>query len=182
VNEDNAPIFYFAPFVSSTTQARPASLDDEGRMNTACFTMLFEEALDEAFGVIGLGRDDLARLQTCFFPAEIHTNYHRELIPGDSVRLTLQLIDFDDRRVHIYLEMRQAEEGWVAATCEKLAAHVDAKTRKIAPFPAEVMANLGLMKTAHARLRAPVALGRAIGIPLRDQEAPEPILAAGTRH
>jgi acyl-CoA thioester hydrolase len=163
-------------------RARPAWLDSEGRMNTACFTMLFEEALDEAFGVIGLGQNDLARLQTSFFPAEVHTNYQRELTPRDSVRLTLQLIDFDDRRVHIYLEMRQAEEGWVAATCEKLAAHIDVKTRKIAPFPADVMANLAIMKTAHARLRPPAALGRVIGIPVRDQETSEPILAAGTRH
>ena len=100
---------------------------------------------------------------------------------NDPVRTTLQLIDYDEKRLHFYLEIRHAGEGWVAATCEQLALHVNSATRKVSPFPDDILANLSVMKAAHARLARPKDLSRVIGIPGRGVAA-EPIYAAGTRH
>jgi acyl-CoA thioester hydrolase len=180
-DERTAPIFFFAPFVSSTMEVEPAWIDYNGHMNMAYFHVLFDRAVEEGFNLVGLGEDYLEARQASFFVAEVHTLYKRELKLSDQVRVTLQLIDFDEKRLHFYLEIRHATEGWVSATSENLALHVDMQDRKVRPFPEDILANLSVMKAAHARLARPQALGRVIGIPGR-HEAFEPLLANGTRH
>jgi acyl-CoA thioester hydrolase len=179
--EKRAPVFYFAPFVSSTMRVEPAWIDYNGHMNMAYYHVLFDRALDEGFGLLGLGPEYAEERKASSFAAEVHTVYRRELKMHDAVRVTLQLVDYDEKRIHYYLEIRHATEGWVAATMEGLSLHVDTRTRKVSPFPKDIAANLALMKAAHARLPKPEALGRTIGVPHR-REPHETMIASGTRH
>jgi len=179
--ERKTPVFFFAPFVSSTMRVEPAWIDYNGHMNMAYYHVLFDRAVDEGFGLVGLGREYMEERKASFFIAEIHTLYRRELKARDQVRVTLQLVDYDEKRIHYYMEIRHVEEGWVAASMEGLSLHVDMETRKVSPFPDDIAANLAVMKAAHARLARPQALGRIIGIPAR-LEKYETLLASGTRH
>jgi acyl-CoA thioester hydrolase len=109
------------------------------------------------------------------------------LTQRDLVRVTAQLIAFDDKRLHVYLEMRHANEGWLSATSENLSLHVDMVRRKVAPFPPDILANLALMKAAHSMMPLPTAIGRSIGIPKRaairlDEVAEEREPETETRH
>ncbi|WP_194164659.1 thioesterase family protein [Microvirga thermotolerans] len=183
--DERAPVFFFAPFVSSTMRVQPAWIDYNGHMNMAYYHVLFDRAVEEAFGLVGLGQDYLEERNASFFAAEAHTLYKRELRAKDAVRVTLQLIDFDEKRLHFYMEIRHAAEGWLSATSEGLSLHVDMATRKVAPFPDDILANLAIMKATHARLARPQTLGRVIGIPGRTEALNplrEPALASGTRH
>ena len=179
--ERKTPVFFFAPFVSSTMRVEPAWIDYNGHMNMAYYHVLFDRAVDEGFGLVGLGREYMEERKASFFIAEIHTLYRRELKARDQVRVTLQLVDYDEKRIHYYMEIRHVEEGWVAASMEGLSLHVDMETRKVSPFPDDIAANLAVMKAAHARLARPQSLGRIIGIPAR-LEKYETLLASGTRH
>lgn len=177
-DESPAPlIFFFAPFVSSTMRVEDAWVDYNGHLNLAFYHVLFDRSLDEAFGVVGLGPDYVETKHASYFAAESHTLYRRELTSGDAVRVTLQLVDVDEKRLHVYMEARHAREGWTAASCEMLLVHVDLDTRKVSPFPAEIRDNLEIMRAAHARLPRPDALGRIIGIPVPSEHR-----ATGTRH
>lgn len=176
-DETPKPIFFFAPFVSSTMRVEEAWMDYNGHLNLAYYHVLFDRALDEAFGVVGLGPDYVAERRASYFAAEAHVLYRRELKAGDAVRVTLQLLDIDEKRFHVYLEARHAREGWTAATSEMLSLHVDMSTRRVTPFPDEILGNLEVMRAAHARLPRPDAVGRVIGIPRA-----EPERATGTRH
>jgi acyl-CoA thioester hydrolase len=179
--EPIGPIFFFAPFVSSTMRVEPSWIDYNGHMNMAYYHVLFDRAVDEGFGLVGLGPDYLQERNASYFAAEVHTLYRRELRLGDAVRLTLQLIDFDEKRLHYYLEIRHATDGWVAATSENLSLHVYMGTRKVTPLPEDILTNLTLMREAHARLARPSSVGRTIGIPGKTGTG-EPMLATGTRH
>lgn len=179
--ERKTPVFFFAPFVSSTMRVEPDWIDYNGHMNMAYYHVMFDRALDEGFGLVGLGREYLEERGASFFVAESHTVYRRELKAPDRVRVTLQLVDFDEKRIHSYMEIRHAGEGWVAAILESLSLHVDMATRKVSPFPDDVAANLAVMRAAHAGLARPQALGRIIGIPSR-LEKHETLLVSGTRH
>ncbi len=179
--EKKAPLLFFAPFVSSTMQVEPAWIDHNGHMNMAYYHVMFDRAVEEGFGLIGLGRDYVEERKASLFAAETHTLYKRELKVRNEVRVTLQLFDYDEKRIHYYLEIRHAAEGWVAATMEGLSLHVDLETRKVSPFPEDIFANLAVMKAAHGRLQRPQALGRIIGVPAR-LEKHEALLALGTRH
>jgi acyl-CoA thioester hydrolase len=169
-------VFFFAPFVSSTMRVEPAWIDYNGHMNMAYYHVLFDRAVDEGFGLIGLGPEYAEERKASSFAAEVHTLYKRELKLNDLVRVTLQLIDYDE--IHYYMEIRHAAEGWVAATMEGLSLHIDMETRKVSPFPEEIAVNLAVMKAAHSRLAKPQALGRVIGVPVK-VDAPEALLASG---
>ena len=171
------PIFFFAPFVSSTMCVEEAWIDYNGHMNLAYYHVLFDRTLDEAFGVVGLGPDYVAEAQASYFAAEAHVLYRRELKAGDPVRVTLQLLEIDEKRLHVYLEARHAREGWTAATCEILSLHVDMRTKRVTPFPEPIRDNLEVMRAAHARLPRPGAVGRGIAAP-----GAQPERATGTRH
>jgi acyl-CoA thioester hydrolase len=45
--------------------------------------------------------------------------------------------------------------------------HVDMTSKKVAPFPENVMRTLARMKAAHARLPRPEAAGRRIAMPVK---------------
>ncbi|KMO29212.1 thioesterase [Methylobacterium variabile] len=178
-----ASVFFFAPFVSSTMAIEPGWIDYNGHLNMAYYHVLFDRAVDEAFGVVGLGPDYMEAGRGTTFAAEVHVRYRRELVLDDPVRVTLQLIAFDEKRLHFYAEIRHATEGWVAATSENLSLHVDPVSRRVAPFPDDILANLGVMLSSHARLPRPDDLGRVIGIPARGHARPDAVAfaAAGAR-
>ncbi len=179
--ERKTPVFFFAPFVSSTMRVEPNWIDYNGHLNMAFYHVMFDHASDEAFGLVGLGREYMEERKASFFTAETHALYRRELMARDPARVTVQLVDCDEKRIHCYMEIRHAEEGWVAASLEALFLHVDMTTRKVCPFPDDIAANLAVMKAAHARLAKPQSLGRIIGIPARLGKH-EALLASGTRH
>ena len=55
---DLKPVF-FAPFVSSVMQVEPDWIDYNGHLNMAYYNVLFDRAVDEAFGLLGCGPDYL---------------------------------------------------------------------------------------------------------------------------
>lgn len=174
----DAPVLFFAPFVSSTMRVEPAWIDYNGHLNMAYYNLLFDRASEEAFGLVGLGPSYMQERGCSFFLAETHVLYKRELTAGTPVRVTMHLLDYDEKRVHYYMEARHAREGWLSAVSESLALHVDMASRKVTPFPADILACLALMKSAHARLPTPENVGRRVSMrpgfraELREPRAP----------
>ena len=92
---------------------------------------------------------------------------------GDPARVRVQLLDHDDKRLHLYMELCHATEGWISATCETMSLHVDLASRKVAPFPEDIAANLHAMRCSHARLPRPESVGRSIRMrPFSESAAP----------
>ncbi|MFV2092797.1 MAG: thioesterase family protein, partial [Hyphomicrobiales bacterium] len=107
----------------------------------------------------------LARANASFFTAQAHVSYLRELSAGDPVYVTLQLIDVDTKRTHVFQQLRHAEQDYLSATSEQLHLHVDMATKRVCQFPADILARLTDMKKSHAALPRDPCLGRSIGIP-----------------
>lgn len=163
---DFEPLF-FAPFVSSVMRVEDGWIDHNGHLNMAYHNVLFDRCVDEAYDLLGIGRDYVAVRRKSAYTAEVHVRYLRELHAGDPVRVTLQLIDYDEKRLHYFEQLFHAEHGWIAATSENLALHVDMARRRTVPFPPEAMRLLMQMKAAHARLPRPEVAGRRVGMPVR---------------
>lgn len=164
---DFEPVF-FAPFVSSVMTVDPAWIDYNGHLNMAYYNVLVDRAVDEAFFLVGLGPDYARERGASFFTAEAHVRYLRELAAHTPVRVAIRLIDYDAKRLHLYAELHHATEDWISATSEQLALHVDLKTKKVSPFPDDVLERLAMMKSAHRTLPRPSEIGRAIGMPPRN--------------
>jgi acyl-CoA thioester hydrolase len=156
---------FFAPFVSSPMRVEEGWIDYNGHLNMAYYNVLFDRAVDEAYELIGCGLDYLKTSRHSCFTAEVHVRYLRELNAGDPVRVTFQLLDFDAKRLHYYEQLFHAEQGWLSATSENMALHVDVEQKRTAPFPRAVSARLARMKAAHAALPVPDGAGRRIAMP-----------------
>ncbi len=163
---DFEPVF-FAPFVSSAMAVEPSWADYNGHLNAAYYTLMFDRAFDEALALIGLGPRAAPQRGASFFTVETHTRFIRELIPGAPVRATLRLVDYDDKRLHLFETLHHGAEGWVAATSEQIALHVDMTTRRARSMPDEVLERVALMRSAHAALPTPDGIGRSVGMMAR---------------
>ncbi len=89
----------------------------------------------------------------------------REVKLGDPVRVNVQIIAADDKRIHYFEELRHAEEGWVSATSENMTLHIDMNLRKVAPFPKDIYERVQAVAAAHAKAPQPDGIGRRIEIP-----------------
>src|SRR6202051_4383152 len=118
----------------------------------AYYNGLFDRAVDEAYELLGCGVAYLEAAKHSTFTAEVHVRYLRELHAGDPVRVTFQLLDFDAKRLHFFEQLFHAVDGWVAATSENMALHVDMAAGKTAAFPSDVAASLARMQDARAKL------------------------------
>ncbi len=74
------------------------------------------------------------------------------------------MLDHDHKRVHYFHAMHDAREGWLAATNELVAMHVDMASRRSAPFAQDTQDRLAAMRAAHAALAPPAQVGRKLGI------------------
>lgn len=149
-----------------------AWIDYNGHLNMAYYHVLFDRALDELFAQLGLGPDYVRTRNASTFAAECHIRYLRELNQGDPVRVTMQLVDFDEKRIHLFQTLRHATEGWISATCEHLTLHVDMSSRKVTAIPPDILGNLAVMKAMHGRLPKPDDLGRVISFRKRSESEP----------
>ena len=151
-----------APCRSSVKTVRPEWIDYNGHMNMAYYSVLFDEAADEIYPDIGFGP---AYRKTGFttYTAEFHICYLRELHLNDAVTVSLQLIDYDEKRFHTYQEIWH-EDGWCAATGEAMGLHIDQSGPRVAPMPPAILERLSALKEAHKGLPVPTRIGRGIGI------------------
>ncbi len=155
---------FFAPFVSSVMRVEPAWIDYNGHLNMAYYNVLFDRAVDEVYELLGLGLDYLKTRRHSTFTADVHVRYLRELKEGDPVRVSFQLLDYDEKRLHYFEGLHHAEQGWLSATSENMALNVNMVVKRTAAFPDNVMERLALMQAAHDRLPPPDGVGRRIAM------------------
>jgi acyl-CoA thioester hydrolase len=154
-----------APFQGGVQKVEDQWIDYNGHFNMAYYNVIFDRCGDEAFGLVGLGPDYVRASNCSFFTLEAHVTYLRELHAGDAVRVTVQFLDYDAKRVHYVQEMFHAAEGWRACVTENMVMHVDMTAKRSSPFPADVLAKIKAMHEAHKALPVPVQVGHRIGIP-----------------
>jgi acyl-CoA thioester hydrolase len=150
-----------APF---TCRVLPEWIDYNGHMNLAYYMLVFDKATDWLFDRLGIG--DAYRQATghSMFALEAHVTYERELKEGDPLSIETQLVDADAKRLHFFHRMHHAEQGYLAATGELLAIHVDMAGPRAAPFPRQAAAAIESMLAEHRRLPRPAQVGRSIGL------------------
>ena len=156
-----------APFVSSQMRIEPEWIDFNGHLNMAYYVVFFDRAVDELYELLGLGPNYLKERAHSTMVAEMHVRYLREVHESAPLRVRCQLLAYDSKRIHLFEELVHATEGWVSATCETMTLHVDMTTKKVAPWPADVMSALARLQAAHAGLPIPDGAGRQVAMPKR---------------
>ena len=154
-----------APFLSSVMQIEPQWIDYNGHLNMAYYNVMFDRAIDELWLILGIGPDYKKSRSNSTFTAECHVRYLREVHLGDPLQVAITLLAADDKRLHLFEELRHASEGWLSATSETMTLHVDMGQRRTAPFPPDIRATIDALARAHAQLARPEGVGRSVAMP-----------------
>ncbi len=160
-----------APFAAFEGEVRPEWIDSNDHMNLAYHVVLFDQGTDAIYEAMGLGQE-YRPTQHGTFAAETHTIYAAELLLGDRVRVTSQIIGLDEKRLHLAHEMHRASDGALAAAQELLLLHVDLRMRKVVPWLPQVFPRMQAAALAHAGLARPDWVGRRVE--MRRGPAPDP--------
>jgi acyl-CoA thioester hydrolase len=155
---------FSAPFRARALSIDPSWIDYNGHLNQAYYALLFDRALDEVLEPAGLGPDYIRDRKLSYMTVESHLCYVREVFKDDPVRVSALVLDVDDKRLHMFTELRHASDGWLSCTAEWMTVHVDMAARRAVPWPTDVRARLEAMKTASASVGRPERAGRSIGI------------------
>jgi acyl-CoA thioester hydrolase len=153
-----------APLCLHEELVRPEWLDSNGHMNLAYYVLAFDHATDKFLDHIGMGPAYTRRTGGSIFVLETHVVYRQEMLSGEPMRFTTQLLGHDAKRMQFIHHMYHAREGYLAAAQEIMALHVALETRRGAPFMGEQLAALEVMQATHDRLPRPPEAGRAVGL------------------
>lgn len=139
-------------------------IDYNGHLNLAYYNVIFDHGVDHMYDFLEIGEAYAQSGVGSCFTLEVHINYLQELSLNDEVQAHIQLLNADHKRLHYFSSLYHVSEGYLAATCEHIAMHVDMQTRKSAPFPQRALEKIETLRAAHAHLAKPEQVGRVIKI------------------
>jgi acyl-CoA thioester hydrolase len=152
-----APLRLIAPTVPSEW------VDYNGHMSESCYLLAFGDQSDAFFRLIGIDEAYRAAGQSLFTVQTMIFNLAEARL-GDRLELTLQVLDSDDKRIHIFHAMYNAASGELLATGEQMLVHVDLAAGRSAAMPPELRARVQAIQAAHSALPLPSQAGRSIAI------------------
>lgn len=136
-------------------------IDVNGHMNVANYLEAFDAAvvaLRERLGVT----DDYISGGYSTFAVECHMTYQRELRLDDPYLITTQILGYSRAGLHQFNRMYHAESLYLASTAESMTLHIDLDERKVAPWPAAIVAELDTIAREQGRMPRPPQAGRQI--------------------
>lgn len=152
-----------APLCLLETAVAPQWVDYNGHMSESCYLLVFGDNSDAFFRFIGIDEAYRAAGHSLY---TVQTQLHnlREACEGEPIRLTLQLLDADEKRLHIFHAMFHGASGELLATGEQMLVHVDMQAGRSVAMPADMQAKVQAIRAAHAGLPRPAQAGQPIGI------------------
>ncbi|MCC3306501.1 thioesterase family protein [Sneathiella sp. HT1-7] len=152
------------PLIHEQT-VRPEWIDHNKHMNVAYYVLIFDHALDDFLDEIELTREYRQSANCTVYVLETHVTYIQEVHEGDALNMYVRVLDCDEKRMHLFLEMRHRDKGFLAATSEQMIMHLSTKDGpKAAPMPENLQTNLQKHKDQFAGDPLPKQAGAVIGI------------------
>jgi acyl-CoA thioester hydrolase len=152
-----------APLRLHRTTAPAEWMDYNDHMSESCYLLAFGDSADAFFRFLGIDEAYRAGGHS-LYTSETHLCHRQEVALGEPLEMTLQLVDHDRRRLHVYHAMRHGESGDLLADAEQLLVHVDTAAGRSADPPGHLLARLGSISAAHAALPRPDLVGRPMAI------------------
>lgn len=139
-------------------------LDLMGHMNVMWYTHFFDRAIWGFYQLFGFGTDYHTRSGFGSFGLEMYTRHLSELRLNDEFDVYTRAIARNAKLFqHLHFMVRK-RDGELSATCEILGVHIDLATRRSAPLPENVAAELDKLIAAHSKLDWDAPLSGAIHI------------------
>lgn len=143
---------------------KPEWIDVNSHMNVAYYVLAMDMAVDALWDRFGITSDYIDSGQGSTFAVECHVTYQRELLEGEPYFVTAQILAYDEKRIHQFQRMYHAEQNYLVATAEWMNLHVDLGTRRVSPWPSQILANIGAYAAGQLSTSVPEEAGKKMSI------------------
>lgn len=137
-------------------------VDYNDHMNVAYYVLVFDHTTDVFLEQIGINEDYRASNGGSVFVVESHIVYGQEVLAGSTVEISTQLLDADDKRMHLFHTMRPDGSENTVATIEIMLLHVNLTTRKSSSFADDVRGRILSIADQHSQFPRPKNAGRHV--------------------
>lgn len=137
-------------------------IDYNNHMTESRYLQVFGNATDALLTYLGIDADYLNAGQS-FFTVETHIMHLEEAAGLTPFYTTTQSLASDNKRLHIFHRLYNAESGALLATAEQMLLHVDTKLHRACPAQDHILNRVAELSAAHASLPRPAQAGRRIG-------------------
>lgn len=152
----------------------PEWIDANGHLHDAHYLDIFNSGIKKLFSALGIGIS-FSHQGHSIFNLGFNVDFLKELMLDEPVRCTIQVVDWDHKRLHLYSELRHAETDVLCATAERLFMNISLDTRRSTDFHHEAYARIEALGNAHRVFGRPLSMGRTLGI---RRKAPMPAASA----
>ena len=139
-------------------------IDYNQHMNVAYYVLAFDLGVDALWNEFGITDEYMSSTQGSTFGVECHVTYQRELHEGDPYLITSQVLGYDAKRIHQFQRLYRARDGVLSATCEWMNLHVDLDSRRVTPWPDDILRRIGEFAATQKDRTRPAEAGRVMTI------------------
>ena len=155
------------PLHTYETTIKPQWIDEYGHMNVAHYITVCDQATWGFWQFVNAGREMDERDGHEYVILESHVHYLDEVLEGDAVHVTTQLIAHDDKRFILFHRMWRTADSTLSATNEVKGLAFNLPERRIEAFLPAVRDRLAKIHDAHQTLEAPEQAGQGISLKKR---------------
>jgi acyl-CoA thioester hydrolase len=140
-------------------------VDYNGHMNDAAYAIVFSRSVDALMDRLGLDAAARKRTGQTLFTLQMMLHYFKEAKEGDALAVSCQLLEHDDKRMRVWLEMTAPGGARLAASEQLLIsiAQTDGNARAAA-WSFETKAALEALAKAQKDLPHPPGAGLGVAL------------------
>ncbi len=145
------------------THVDAAWIDDNDHMNDAAYALVFSRAVDALMDRIGLDAAQRKASRRTLYTAQAMHRFFAEALAGDALTVSFRLLEHDDKRMRVWLEMF-GRDGVALAASEQTLLSIDRSgaTPRVADWRAETRSALDALARAQRDLAQPSLAGRGV--------------------
>lgn len=143
---------------------QPSWIDVNQHMNVAYYVLAFDLGVDALWSRFGITDEWINSTQASTFAVEAHVTYQAELNLDDAFVVTSEILAFDSKRIHQFQRMYNADGDALVATCEWMNLFVDLSVRRVAEWPADILARIRSVAETQRRTEWPEEAGRRVTV------------------
>ena len=139
-------------------------IDINDHMNVAYYILAFDHGVDNLWSQFGITDEYMKTTRGSTFAVESHVVYQSELLEGDPYIVTSQILSFDEKRIHQFMRLYHGKNKSIAATAEWMNLHVNLDSRRVCPWPDEILGCISEFSEGQTDRNWPEQAGRKMNI------------------
>ena len=148
-----------------TTTVIAEWVDYNGHMNDAAYALVFSRSVDALLDKIGLEARTRERTSPTVYTMQAMLHYFKEAKAGETVAVAAHVLEHDEKRIRIWLDMTDASGERLAATEQLLLSIArDGDAPRAAPWTFETKAALDALARAQKSMPHPPEAGAGVAM------------------